>query len=63
MKSFAQSVICCLLITLSISAPYGDEQYLIITEEGQYLREIDVSSWQPGENFVYLFIDEGAYQP
>jgi Leucine-rich repeat (LRR) protein len=38
-------------------------QYLLITREGQYEREIDVSSWQPGENFVYLYEDEGAYQP
>lgn len=39
------------------------QPYLVITEEGRYVREIDISTWQPGENFVNLFIDKGSYQP
>lgn len=63
MKSLGLPVIFCLGIYLSASLLYGSEQYLVITEEGQYVREIDVTGWQPGEDFVYFFADEGSYQP
>ncbi|TET22104.1 MAG: hypothetical protein E3J71_07280, partial [Candidatus Stahlbacteria bacterium] len=43
-----------LLSTMVIYAQQTEDRYLIVTEEGEFKKEVDVTGWEPGEEFVYL---------
>ncbi|TET21777.1 MAG: hypothetical protein E3J71_08485, partial [Candidatus Stahlbacteria bacterium] len=48
-------VILALLLPLTVTCKKQiDDQYLVITREGVFKQEIDITVWEPGEECVYL---------
>jgi hypothetical protein len=43
-----------------LSPAYGAEQYLLITQEGEYEREIDLAQIKPGESLIHISGEGGS---
>jgi len=56
MKSFKKLFV--LGIVLAMAAACSAET-LVVTREGEFQREVDVSGWKKGEYFVYLYSESG----
>ncbi len=54
----AALVILALLLPITVTCK---KQTLVITEEGEFKREIDITGWDPGEDFVYLSYWDGGF--